>query len=114
MIPFVPPGRQSAQAMLHENIDAEVCTMELFARCSYEHPDLPEAFHRDMSRQSSDESRHAAACVALAKHYGVPHGTWATSSDVYRFHYEFARCAPGSRRELLWRMLLRSTFQGGL
>ncbi|HEY6177853.1 MAG TPA: DUF455 family protein, partial [Kofleriaceae bacterium] len=96
------------------NIDAEISTLELFARCSYEHPDLPEDFHQAMSRQASDEARHAAACIALAAHYGVPHGTYPTSTDVYDFHYEYAPCKPGSRRELLWRLLLRSTFQEAL
>jgi uncharacterized ferritin-like protein (DUF455 family) len=111
MIPLVRPGRRSAAVMLHENIDAEVSTMELFARCSYEHPELPEDFHRDMARQTSDESRHAAACVELAARYGAPRGTWPISSDVYDFHYQFGPCKPGSRRELLWRLLLRSTVQ---
>jgi uncharacterized ferritin-like protein (DUF455 family) len=88
--------------------------MELFARCSYEHPDMPEAFHRDMSRQTSDESRHARACLELAAAYGMPHGSFPTSTDVYDFHYQFKPCKPGSRRELLWRLLLRSTFQEAL
>ena len=114
MVPLVRPGRRNAAAMLHENIDAEVATMELFARCSYEHPDMPEAFHRDMSRQTSDESRHAGACIELAARYGAPRGTWPTSTEVYDFHYQFAPCKPGSRRELLWRLLLRSTVQEAL
>jgi uncharacterized ferritin-like protein (DUF455 family) len=100
--------------MLHENVDAEITTMELFARCSYEHPDMPEAFHNNMARQTSDESRHARACIDLAAAYGTPHGTWPTSTDVYDFHYQFQPCKPGSKRELLWRLLLRSTFQEAL
>jgi uncharacterized ferritin-like protein (DUF455 family) len=113
-IPFVGPGLRSAGAMLHENIDAEITTMELFARCSYEHPEMPEAFHRDMSRQVSDESRHAVAFADGAAKLGAPHGTWPTSTDVYDFHYEYAPVAPGSQRELLWRLLLRSTLQEAL
>src|SRR5262249_35896833 len=81
VIPIVPAGRRTAAAMLHENIDAEITTMELFARCSYEHPELPEAFHRDMARQTSDESRHARGCLELAKAYGMPHGSLPTSTD---------------------------------
>jgi uncharacterized ferritin-like protein (DUF455 family) len=104
----------AAAYLLHGNIDAEITTMELFARCSYEHPDMPEEFHRDMSRQTSDESRHARACMAEAARYGAPHGTWPISTDVYDFHYQLSPCKPGSRRELLWRLLLRSTFQEAL
>jgi uncharacterized ferritin-like protein (DUF455 family) len=114
--PALPgPGRTAAAAfLLHSNIDAEITTMELFARCSYEHSDMPEEFHRDMSRQTSDESRHARACMDEAARYGAPHGTWPISTDVYDFHYQLAPCKAGSRRELLWRLLLRSTFQEAL
>jgi hypothetical protein len=112
--PTVGPGIPSAALILYSNIDAELTTMELFARCSYEHPDMPEEFHRDMSRQTSDESRHAKACIDAAAHYGIPHGTWPISTDVYDFHYQLAPCKPGSRRELLWRLLLRSTFEEAL
>jgi uncharacterized ferritin-like protein (DUF455 family) len=75
---------------------------------------MPEAFHRDMSRQVSDETRHAVAFTDGAAKLGTPHGTWPISTEVYDFHYQYEPCKPGSRRELLWRLLLRSTLQEAL
>jgi hypothetical protein len=44
---------------LHNNINEEYTTLELTARNSYEHPELPWTFHLGMARQASDEARHA-------------------------------------------------------
>jgi hypothetical protein len=100
---------------VHEHVDAELATMELLARCSYEHPEMPEAFHRDISRQVAQHSRHAAALAVAAARLGTPLGTWLTSTDAYDLHYEYALCQPGSQRELLWRLLLttKEAFHGG-
>jgi uncharacterized ferritin-like protein (DUF455 family) len=114
VVPSVAPGKRSAALMLHNNIDAEISTMELYGRCSYEHPFLPEDFHRDVARQAADEARHARACIDAAARHGAPLGTWPVSTDMYDFHYQFTPCKPGSRRELAWRLLLRSTLQEAL
>jgi hypothetical protein len=100
---------------LHEHVDAEIATMELIARCSYEHPEMPEAFHRDVSRQVAQHSRQAAALAVAAARLGTPLGTWEASTDVYDLHYEYALCQPGSQRELLWRLLVtaKEAFHGG-
>jgi hypothetical protein len=50
----------------------------------------------------------------LAGQYGAPYGTWPTRTDVYDFHYGFTPCRAGGRRELLWRLLLRSTLEEAL
>lgn len=98
----------------HGSFDDELTTMELFARCSYEHPSLPEDFHRDMARQISDESRHAQAFLDVLKDYDASYGDYPISTGVYDFHYQFDGCERGSSRELLWRLLLRSTMQEAL
>jgi uncharacterized ferritin-like protein (DUF455 family) len=99
----------------HGNTDEEITTMELFARCSYEHAlDMPATFHHNMARQVADESRHALACIELMAEYGHKYGDYPISTGVYDFHYQFELCEPGSRRELLWRLLLRSTLQEAL
>jgi uncharacterized ferritin-like protein (DUF455 family) len=45
---------------------------------------------------------------------GFHHGDFPLSASSYDGLYEFAPCAPGSRQELLWRMLIRQTFMEGL
>ncbi|HEX4460902.1 MAG TPA: DUF455 family protein [Polyangia bacterium] len=98
----------------HGTFDDELTTMELFARCSYEHPDMPLEFHVNMARQVSDESRHAEACERVCNEAGYRYGDFEISTGVYDFHYQFTPCAPGSKRELMWRLLLRSTLQEAL
>jgi hypothetical protein len=44
---------------VHALMNAELCSAELAARNSHEHPDLPWDFHADMARQTWDEIRHA-------------------------------------------------------
>jgi uncharacterized ferritin-like protein (DUF455 family) len=98
----------------HGTFDDELTTMELFARCSYEHPDMPLDFHLNMARQVSDESRHAEACERVCNEAGFAYGDFEISTGVYDFHYQFPACEAGSKRELLWRLLLRSTLQEAL
>lgn len=99
---------------LHMELDEEYATLELVARNSYEHPGMPWAFHRDMARQVSDEARHAALLERAMKARGFRHGDFLLSATSYDSLYEFEPCAPGSRQELLWRMLIRQTFMEGL
>jgi hypothetical protein len=44
---------------IHALMNAELCSAELAARNSHEHPELPWDFHVDMARQVWDEIRHA-------------------------------------------------------
>jgi uncharacterized ferritin-like protein (DUF455 family) len=100
--------------ILHNNINGEYTTMELVARCSYEHPDMPAAFHLDMARHASDEARHALAFERLAASYGVRYGDYAVYTYTYDALYQFDGLLAGSRDELLWRLLLRATVQEGV
>jgi len=99
---------------LHKELDEEYTTLELMARNSYEHPDMPWAFHRDITRQASDEARHAMMITRLMTKRGIRHGDFQISTSSYDGIYEFEPCAIGSRQELLWRMLIRQTFMEGL
>lgn len=99
---------------LHLELDEEYTTLELIARNSYEHPDMPWQFHRDMMRQASDEARHAQLITRLMTARGFRHGDFEISTSSYDSLYEFEPCEPGSRQELLWRMLIRQTFMEGL
>jgi uncharacterized ferritin-like protein (DUF455 family) len=99
---------------LHKELDEEYTTLELMARNSYEHPDMPWAFHRDMARQASDEARHAILITRLMTARGFRHGDFALSTSSYDGIYAFEPCEAGSRKELLWRILIRQTFMEGL
>ncbi len=99
---------------LHKELDEEYTTLELIARNSYEHPDMPWAFHRDMTRQASDEARHAILITRLLRARGFRHGDFPLSASSYDGLYAFEPCPQGSRQELLWRMLIRQTFMEGL
>lgn len=99
---------------LHRNLDGEYTTMELIARNSYEHPDMPWQFHLDALRQSSDEARHAIMLERLMADYGFKYGDFPINTIGYESIYEFAELDPGCRVELLWRLLLRQTFQEGM
>lgn len=105
---------QGIAMFLHKELDEEYTTLELMARNSYEHPEMPWAFHRDMLRQASDEARHAIMIMRLMQARGIRHGDFAISKSSYDGIYEFEPCAPGSRAELLWRMLIRQSFMEGL
>lgn len=115
LLPADPVGDPRDVGMfLHKELDEEYTTLELMGRNSYEHPDMPWAFHRDMARQASDEARHAVMIERLMKARGFRHGDFALSASSYDGIYEFEPCAAGSRQELLWRMLIRQTFMEGL
>ncbi len=95
---------------LHSDLDEEYTTLELMARNSYEHPDMPWQFHFDMARHASDEARHARLITRLLEERGFAYGDFAVNTSSYDGLYQFAPCEPGSRKELLWRMLNRQTF----
>ncbi|MBI3676644.1 MAG: DUF455 family protein [Proteobacteria bacterium] len=100
--------------LLHKELDEEFTTLELMARNSYEHPEMPWNFHRDMARQASDEARHASMLGRLMRARNVRHGDFEISTASYDGLYEFEPCEKGSRKELVWRMLIRQTFMEGL
>jgi uncharacterized ferritin-like protein (DUF455 family) len=115
IVPADPLNDAQGIAMfLHKELDEEYTTLELMARNSYEHPDMPWAFHRDMARQASDEARHAIMIARLMKARGVRHGDFPVTKSSYDGIYAFESCAPASREELLWRMLIRQSFMEGL
>lgn len=115
LLPADPVGDPAGVAMfLHKELDEEYTTLELVARNSYEHPDMPSAFHRDMARQASDEARHAILIERLMAARRVRHGDFPLSTSSYDGLYEFEPCPAGSRAELLWRILIRQTFEEGL
>jgi uncharacterized ferritin-like protein (DUF455 family) len=110
--PLHAPG--DVAILLHKELDEEFTTLELVARNSYEHPSMPWSFHRDMARQASDEARHARMIGRLLQARGIRHGQFNISTASYDGLYAFVPCEPGSRKELLWRMLIRQTFMEGL
>ncbi|MBL0167793.1 MAG: DUF455 family protein [Propionivibrio sp.] len=99
---------------LHSDLDEEFTTLELMGRNSYEHPDMPWQFHLDMARQVADEARHAQLMLQLLEARGFGYGDFPISTGTYDGLYQFEPCPPGSRKELLWRMLIRQTFMEGL
>jgi uncharacterized ferritin-like protein (DUF455 family) len=115
LLPVDPVGEPRDIGMfLHKELDEEYTSLELVARNSYEHPDMPWAFHRDMLRQASDEARHAVMITRLMTARGFRHGDFTLTTSSYDGVYAFEPCAAGGRRELLWRMLIRQTFMEGL
>ena len=96
------------------HLNDEWATMELIARNSYEHTDMPWECHVDMLRQVADEARHALVVLRLATDLGMDYSEWPPLVLSYEAEYEFAPCDVGSRRELLWRILIRQTFQEGM
>lgn len=125
-LPFDTPGalrtipidanrrRRDIAIGLHRNLDGEYTTMELVARNSYEHPDMPWSFHLDVLRHASDEARHAVMVERLMAAYGARYGDFPVNTIGYESIYEFRDVPPGSRKELLWRLLLRQTYQEGM
>jgi uncharacterized ferritin-like protein (DUF455 family) len=115
IMPLDPVGDPRDVAMsLHIELDEELTTLELMARNSYEHPDMPWAFHRDMLRQVSDEARHARLIARALAARGFRHGDFQITTSSYNGLYAFEPCEPFSRKELLWRLLIRQTFMEGL
>lgn len=115
VLPVDPLGDPRDIGMfLHKELDEEYTTLELLARNSYEHPDMPWQFHHDMARQVSDEARHAMIILRLMAARGFRHGDFPVSTSSYDGLYQFEPCEPGSRQELAWRILIRQTFEEGL
>jgi uncharacterized ferritin-like protein (DUF455 family) len=125
-LPFDTPGalrtipidtNRSPRAIaigLHRNLDGEYTTMETVVRNSYEHPDMPWSFHLDALRHGADEARHAVMVDRLMGEYGVRYGDFPVNTIGYESIYEFQEVEAGSRQELLWRLLLRQTYQEGM
>jgi len=99
---------------LHSFLNEELTTMELICRNTYEHPDMPWEFHLDMARHAGDEARHARIVARCAGDYGVTYGDYPIYTSSYEGQYQFQPCVPGSKKELLWRILLGQTFHEGL
>jgi uncharacterized ferritin-like protein (DUF455 family) len=75
---------------------------------------MPEEFHQDYARIVWDEARHAKLCLQQAARLGMPYGAMTIDVDTYDGCYQFPTCKPGSRRELLWRLVTQGTFQESL
>jgi uncharacterized ferritin-like protein (DUF455 family) len=105
---------QGIGLLLHNLINGEYTTLELMSRSLYEHPDLPATFQLHLARQASDEARHAQAIEGAALHYGVRYGDYPIYTLTYDGYYQFDPCPPGSKKELLWRLLIRGTIDEGL
>lgn len=115
LMPLDPQRNQhDIGVFLHGFLNEEYTTMELISRNSYEHPTMPWAFHLDAARHTADEARHARIIEQAAAQRGVKYGQYPVYTSSYDGQYEFAPCEKGSRKELLWRILLRQTFHEGL
>ena len=99
---------------LNENVTAELCAMELLCRCSYEHPDQPWPWHMALARHISDEARDAAIFRRLLAQRGYDEEGLPQHATNYELSYAFPECEPGSKRELLWRLLMLCTVLEGL
>lgn len=121
LLPINPRSRKDTGIFLHNFLNEEFATLELIARNSYEHPEMPLAFHRDCARHASDEARHAQMFTDALADYGVQFGDLPIYTYSYEGEYEFPPMpwmeadtpAAGSRRELLWRILLRQVIHEG-
>ncbi|HVN50536.1 MAG TPA: ferritin-like domain-containing protein, partial [Acidimicrobiales bacterium] len=94
---------------LNDNVMAELCALELLARCSYEHPDESWSFHLALARHVSDEQRHAAIFRRLLVQRGYDESTLPQHGANYEWAYEFPECEVGGKRELVWRILVMCT-----
>lgn len=83
--------------------------MELMSRRSYEHPQLPWAFHVAVAKHASDEARHAAIFRRLLVRRGFEEAGLPQHASNYEYAYEFPECEVGSERELVWRLLILCT-----
>lgn len=116
IVPIRPRSRRDTGLFLHNFLNEEFATLELIARNSYEHPEMPWAFHLDAARHASDEARHAKMFIRAMKNYDVRYGDYPIYTYSYEGEYEFpgTEAEPGSSRELLWRILLRQVVHEGL
>jgi len=99
---------------VHDSVNSEFTALELMSRNSYEHPDLPWAFHASMARHAGDEARHALILERFLAERGVAYGDYQVHSNVYDQLYQFGPCECGGMRELVWRLLMLSTCLEGL
>ena len=85
----------TSRGELNDNVMAEICAMELMARSSYEHPELPWSFHQSCVRHAADETRHAAMSrwpmVERGFHESILLQHVSNDEDAY----EFPECDPG-------------------
>ena len=88
--------------------------MELAGRNLYEHADMPWEFQLESAWHAADEARHSLIIERAANRLGVSYGDYPVYLSSYEGQYQFGPCEPGSKRELLWRILLRQTFHEGL
>lgn len=115
LMPLDPQrNQQDIGVFLHGFLNEEYTTMELVSRNSYEHPAMPWGFHLDAARHTADEARHARIIERAALSRGVRYGQYPIYTSSYDGQYEFEPCKRGSKKELLWRLLLRETFHEGL
>jgi uncharacterized ferritin-like protein (DUF455 family) len=94
---------------LNDNVMAELCALELLARCSYEHPAQPWPVHVAIARHATDEARHAAIFRRLMVENGIDEQRLTQHGANYEYGYEFPECEPGSEREMVWRLLILCT-----
>jgi uncharacterized ferritin-like protein (DUF455 family) len=99
---------------LNENVIAELCALELLCRASYEHPDQAWSWHMALARHIVDEARHAAIFRRLLAQRGYDEDQLTHHATNYELSYEFPECETGSKRELLWRLLMLCTVLEGL
>ena len=99
---------------LNDNVMAELCALELLARCSYEHPDLSWSSHVALARHATDEERHAQIFRRLLAQGGYSEEHLPQHGCNYEHAYEFPECEPGGKRELVWRLLILTTVLEGL
>ncbi|HET8757511.1 MAG TPA: DUF455 family protein [Solirubrobacteraceae bacterium] len=85
----VPTDPEELKPFFHALMHAKLCSAELMARSSHEHPDMPWDFHVDMARQVWDEIRHAEIydrllATELGGHWGDYPIGFAHFKSVYR------------------------------
>ena len=94
---------------LNDNVMSELCAMELMARCSYEHPDLSWSNHLSLAAHAADEARHTAIFRRLIEQHGFCESQLPQHGANYEYAYAFPECDPGSKHELIWRLLIVCT-----
>ena len=94
-------------------IASEYVTLEMVARNSYEHPDMPWEFHWDMLNQTYDEGRHTHIFRSICRKCKVRQEILPITTLTYEKSYQFDGVAPNSRKELMWRLLIQNTREIG-
>jgi hypothetical protein len=106
----VPTDLDELEGFLHDLVHSELCTAELTARTSHEHPDMPWEFHADMARQTWDAVRHAETvdrlmATELGVHWGDRPVGMAGFEAVYALDLpgRLARLAAAAEPRAAWR-----------